>query len=734
MANARRIFLISGAAVGGGLLLGVGGIAAHLLTHDRLAVQRGAAASGSQVNLWLRITPDNHVVVLNPHTDMGQGSSTGLMQIVAEELDVDWSQIHTEQAPPDTEFSNGKVFEGFVSEMITPPAWAASLFENGFYRLGDLMKAQMTGGSSAVRFTGWDAMRKASAAARQMLITAAAAKLNVPAASLTTESGQVLHADSGRTLTYGELAADAALLASPENVVMKSAAERRLVGKSQPREDIPDKVFAKTPYGIDAEVPGMHYAAVVPSGVFGAKVTSIDNADEIKKRRGVTDVLITPESVAVVADNPWRAEQAVRAVRFTREANKNDTLSTESALQQQRDALAGDLVEGLELGEPGEAQATIKAEYLVPYLAHAALEPLSATVWQEDGKVHVIAGLQNPLMARGRVAEAAGVDFEDVVLHGQPMGGGFGRRVTFSMSGDEPLNWLVQAVQIAIDSGKPVKTIWSRETDTRSDVYRPMVLAQFEGALDDKGMPTLWRSRNYGKEMNVKAVAPPYDIANQQVMFADQPHPIPTGFWRSVEHSQHGFFVESFIDEMATAAGKDPLQFRLDSVASNSAHAAVLRKVAEMSSWRSGADAVDGQGRALGVAVVHSFGSTVAQVVEASIEGGQPRVHRVWCAVDCGIAVNPQAIEAQVQGSVNYALSAALYGKCDLKDGAVVQSNFHDYRVMQMFNAPRIEVELVKTDSPIGGVGEIGVPPLAPALCNALFVIDQKRRRTLPLV
>lgn len=733
MANARRIFLISGAAVGGGLLLGVGGIAAHLLSHDRLAVQRDAA--GSQVSLWLRISSNNEVVVLNPHTDMGQGSATGLMQIVADELDADWSQMRVEQAPPDSEYSNGKVFEGFAREMITPPPWAASLFENGFYRLGDLMQAQMTGGSSAVRFTGWDAMRKASASARQMLVNAAASRLDVPPASLATESGQVVHADSGRTLSYGELAADAALLASPKNVVLKSAADRRFVGQSQPREDIPDKVFAKTSYGIDAEVPGMHYGAVVPSGVFGAAVLSIENIDEIKKRRGVTDVLITPESVAVVADNPWRAEQAVRAVKFTRVPSQNDSLSTESALQQQRDALAGELVEGLELGEPGKAQASIKAEYLVPYLAHAALEPLNATIWQEDGKVHVIAGLQNPLMARARVAEAAGVDFDDVVLNGRPMGGGFGRRVTFSLSGDEPLNWLVQAVRIALDSGKAVKTTWSRETDIRSDVYRPMVLAQFEGALDGNGLPTLWRSRNYGKEMNVKAVAPPYEIANQQVMFADKPHPVPTGFWRSVEHSQHGFFVESFIDEMATSAGKDPLQYRIDLLANDSAHVAVLRKVAEMSAWKSRGAVVDGQGRALGVAVVHSFGSTVAQVVEASIEeNGQPRVHRVWCAVDCGIAVNPQAIEAQVQGSVNYALSAALYGKCDLKDGGVVQSNFHDYRVTQMFNAPSIEVELVQNDSPIGGVGEIGVPPLAPALCNALFAIDQKRRRVLPLV
>ncbi|MFK7859719.1 MAG: molybdopterin cofactor-binding domain-containing protein [Granulosicoccus sp.] len=733
MGITRRIFMITGATIGGGLLLGVGGLGTYLQIHDRLGVQRDGHDNdnSAQVNLWIRITPDNQIIVINPHTDMGQGSSTGLMQIVAEELDVDWAQIQVEQAPVHPAYSNGKVFEGFVREMMTPPDWVSTLFENGFYRMGDLMKMQMTGGSSAVRFTGWDAMRIAAAATRQMLIIAAAEQLDVPFNTLTTEAGTVVHGESGQSVSYGELAAAAAAMDSPSDVSFKPSDQYRYVGKSMPRVDIPAKVFANADFGIDAEVPDMKYAAIATGGVFGAQIASIENIDAIKAERGVTDVIIVPDGVAVVADNPWRAEKAVRAVQFTREPHANDSLSTETLAAGQRAALSEDLPIAMSVGTPDDIDAGIRAEYLVPYLAHATLEPMNATVWQQDDKLHIICGVQNPLLARSRVATEAGLDLDDVVLHARQMGGGFGRRVAFSTSGDEPLNWLVQAVRVALDTDKPVKTTWSRETDTRSDVYRPMVMAQFEGALGDDGKPLLWRSRSYGKEMNIKAVAPAYGIPNIAVSFADRSHPIPTGFWRSVEYSQHGFFVESFINEMANAAGTDPLQYRLSLLEENSSAAKVLEKVAEMSGWRNG---VDDQGRALGVAMVHSFGSTVAQVVEASMTPSGPRAHRVWCALDCGVAVNPQAIEAQVQGSVSYALSAALFGKCDIKDGGVVQSNFHDYKLVGMAQAPRVEVEILKSESPVGGVGEIGVPPLAPAFCNALFDVDGKHRRALPLV
>ncbi len=733
MGITRRVFMVSGVAMGGGLLLGVGGVTAHLLTHNRLDVQRDAHTDqdSSLVNLWIRITPDNQVIVINPHTDMGQGSSTGLLQIIADELDAHWSQMHIETAPATPAYSNGKVIEGFVRENVGPPEWANVLMENGFYRVGDLMNLQVTGGSSAIRYTGWQAMRKAAAAARQMLIEAASLELDVPTNSLVTEDGYVVHSSSGKKLSYGELASRAATLDSPAGVSLKEPESYRLIGQSMPRVDVPKKVIANADYSIDAAVPDMQFAAVVSSNTIGAQVKSIENSAEIALSRGVSDVLVVPGGVAVVADNPWRAETAVRRLNFTTEPHANDSLSTQSILEMQQEALAEELSVASEAGKPADEKSTVSAEYVVPYLAHATLEPMNATVWQEDGKLHVHCGVQNPLLARATVAKHAGLDLDDVVLHPHQMGGGFGRRVGFSVSGDEPLNWLIQAVRISLDSGKPVKTTWSREADIRSDVYRPMVVAQFDGALDDKGKPYLWRSRSYGKEMNIKAVKPLYRVPNMSVSFADKPHPVPIGFWRSVEHSQHGFFVESFIDELADAAKVDPLEYRLSLLDEESPAAHTLRAVARMSGWRHG---VDKQGRAMGVALVHSFGSTVAQVVEASMTPSGPRAHRVWCAVDCGTAVNPQAVEAQVQGAVNFALSAALYGKCDIKDGSVVQSNFHDYRIVGFAQAPRIEVELLELGSPMGGVGEIGVPPLAPALCNALFSIDGQRRRSLPLL
>jgi len=614
--------------------------------------------------------------------------------------------------------------------MLTPPDWLNTIFENCFFRIGDLMDMQMTGGSTAVRFTGWEAMRKAAAASRLMLLNAAAQELGVSIDTLRTVAGTVVHAASERSLSYGELAAAAALLDSPDTVTMKPADQYRYVGRSVARVDLPAKVFANSDYGIDANVPEMQFAAVATSGVFGAQVKSIDNIDEVKAARGVSHVLIVPDGVAVVADNPWRAEKAVQTVKFTREPHINDTLNTESIVISQRRALSDDLPVSLSVGYPDEMNPTITAEYLVPYLAHATLEPMNATVWQQDGKLHIVCGVQNPLLARSRAAAEAGRDLEDVILHPRQMGGGFGRRVAFSMTEDEPLNWLLQAVRIAVDTGQPVKTTWSRETDTRSDVYRPMVMAKLEGAIGDDGRPTLWRSRSYGKERNIKAVAPPYGIPNIAISFADRTHSIPTGFWRSVEHSQHGFFVESFIDELALVAGADPLLYRLSLLDENSPASRVMNKVAEMSGWHTG---VDDRGRAMGVALVHSFGSTVAQVVEASMTSSGPKAHRVWCAVDCGLAVNPQAVEAQVQGSVSYALSAALYGKCDIKNGGVVQSNFHDYRLIAMSQSPHVEVAVLQSNSPIGGVGEIGVPPLAPALCNALAMLDGERRRILPI-
>lgn len=734
MGITRRALLFSGVAVGGGLLLGVTGIGAHLATHNRLEHQRQSRAgtAGQSLNLWLRITEDNRVVLLVPHTEMGQGSQTGLGQIVAEELDIDWEQLHIELAPAEYAFANGAVFEPLVLEQFTPPAWAQTLFSNGLHRVADLMGMQVTGGSTAVRGTGWLSMRKAAAAGRAMLLEAAARRLGEPLASLQTASGHVL-SPAGERLSYGSLVAEAAALEPPAAVHFKDPADYRLIGQSVPRIDVEAKVKAQAVYGIDADVPGMKYAAVAPLGVFGAELARIENRAEVQARAGVQGVYAVSKGVAVVADNPWRAEQAVRQVSFSRQPHDNDKLDTEALEAAQRQVLAGDLKTNFERGDVALAMADagqqITAEYVVPYLAHATMEPMNATVWEQGGKMHVQCGVQNPLMARQKAAQVAGLDFEDVVLHPCTMGGGFGRRVGIGMDYD-PLDWLQQAVEIHRASGEAVKMTWSREMDMRTDVYRPLVLGQFHAGLEDDGKPRFWASRTFLRDNDAAAPRPLYDIPHQSVQFGGGAQQVPVGFWRSVEHSQHGFFVESFIDELAHAAGSDPLAYRLALLDPDGSYARVLRRVAEMAGWRPG---VDEQGRAMGVALVHSFGTTVAQVAEVSREGtGSPRVHRVWAAVDCGVAVNPQSIRAQVAGGIHFGLSAALYGQCDIKDGAVVQSNYHDYRLVKMADAPAVEVELELAQSAVGGVGEVGVPPIAPAVANALAVLGERQRR-LPL-
>jgi len=736
MGITRRGLLFSGAAVGGGLLLGVAGIAAHLATHDRVAHQRKSQSgtAGQQLNLWIRITPENNVVLLVPHTEMGQGSQTGLGQIVAEELDIDWQQLQIELAPAEVAFANGVAFEPFVREMVNPPQWATTMFQNGLHRVSDLMGMQMTGGSTAVRGTGWLSMRSAAAAGRAMLLQAAANTWAVDTASLRTQNGQVIHDASGKVASYGELVAVASALDAPSQVQFKDPENYRIIGQSVMRIDVEAKVKAEAVYGIDAEVEGMKYAAVAPVGAFGAELGSLENSDEVMQRRGVSGVYSVDKGVAVVADNPWRAEQAVRALKFTAKAHENESMSSESLLAEQRQALSGNLDSNFEQGDVSLAMADaghqVNAEYVVPYLAHATMEPMNATVWQQDSKMHVQCGVQNPLLARKKAASVAGLDIEDVVLHPCTMGGGFGRRVGLGLTND-PLDWLQQAVQLHKESGEAIKMTWSREMDIRTDVYRPMVLGQFHAGLEDDGKPRFWASRTYLKDNDIAAPRPPYNIPNIAVQYAGKAQAVPTGFWRSVEFSQHGYFVESFIDELAHAAQQDPLQYRLSLLPENSAHARTLRAVAEMAGWQPEADA---QGRAMGVSVVHSFGTTVAQIAEVSRDSaGTARVHRVWAAVDCGLPINPASIQSQVAGGIHFGLSAALYGKCDIENGAVVQSNYHDYRMVKMADAPKVEVKVMSSDESIGGIGEVGVPPIAPAVSNAFALLGERQRR-LPLI
>jgi len=731
----RRTFMVAGGVVGGGLLLGIGGITGYLALHDRRSTQQAGLAhvegDGSLVNLWIRITRDNRITLLSPHTEMGQGAQTGLLQIVADELDADWAQVDVVMAPATGEFTNGMVVRDYLLGEPVMSGWLDKLVESGMYTIADMLEMQLTGGSVSIRGTGWNGLRYHAAAARRLMVNAAAERLGVPPSELTTASARVTHATSGRSVTYGELAEAAATMSIPRGVAPKDPKDHRYVGKPMPRFDLPDKIFGTAEYGIDAEVEGMLYGAVVSSGVVGTPVTTITNADAITARRGVHSVHVVHEGVGVVADNPWRAEQAVREVRFEVAPHDHAGVTTETLLDDQRAAIEAGVDTLHHEGDPAGRLAdgsVVEAEYIVPFLAQAPMEPLNALVWREGDKVHVAVGVQAPLGSRNHVARVLDLPPDDVVLHTKTMGGGFGRRSGRS-SMPEYGNWLTHAAELHRATGKPVKLLWSREQDTRRSMYRPMVLGRLRGRIGDDGLPEAWDARVYGRMVEPEHTVPVYAIPNVYAGHVDAEPYLPWGAWRSVDASQNAFFTESFVDELARAGGRDPVETRLAMLAHRPRLANVLRTVADMAGWRRGAD---GQGRALGVAVFECFGSIVGHVAEVSLTEGAPRVHRVWSAIDCGLAINPDSVEAQIQGAIQYGLSAALYGRIDVEDGAVKQSNFHDYPIVRMADAPRTTVRIVRSDGPVGGAGEPGLPPIAPAVANALAELGVRKRR-LPL-
>jgi isoquinoline 1-oxidoreductase beta subunit len=727
----RRFFVIGGAAIGGGLALGVIGLGTHLALHDRLDVQREGNPKDTLLNLWIRVNENNTVTVLSPHTEMGQGAGTGLTQIVADELDLNWDQIKLELAPPTTEFSNGGIFEGFVGEMIgKAPPWAEHIATNAFNRLADLLNMQMTGGSGSIRFTGWQVMREAAAAARKMLINAAIDKHGA-SANITTDAGFVVDGDN--RWSYGELVEHAASLDVPENYTHRAQSDRKFIGKAMPRHDLPEKIFNETQYGIDRHVEGMRYAAIAHSGVFGADVASIDNLNEITIMRGVIAVEKMGTSVAVIADNPWRAEKAAKALKITAVDHKNSKMSSASIEAFQRKSLQAELSDAHLVGNVTSIRShsgeTISAEFWVPYLAHATMEPMNASAWMEGDKLHVAAGVQNPLYARVHAAKIANMDVGNVVFHAHSMGGGFGRRVGFSMSEDSPLLWIDEVVTLVKKHKFPIKLTWSREADTRQDVYRPAVLANFSAQLDENGKPNYWKSASYGSEGGAPASKPPYNIDNIQVQFANHPSPVPVGFWRSVENSQHAFFNESFIDILAEKAKIDPIKYRLSLLSKDDDHAKCLNAVAKLCKWKHG---VSFDGKAMGVAVQKSFGTMVATVAEVSLQNNRAQVHQVWIVTDSGVVVNPDSAIAQVEGGILFGLTAALYGRCDIENGGVKQSNFHDYPILKMAESPIVHVKLLQSDNEPGGFGEVGVPTIAPAVANALALFG-KRPTRLPI-
>jgi isoquinoline 1-oxidoreductase beta subunit len=701
----RRAFLASVAALGGALTLGF-----------RLP-SAPASETGAEINAWVVIAPDDTVTVRVAKAEMGQGAFTALPMLVAEELECDWSKVTAEFAAPHENLKRKR-------------AW------------GDMS----TGGSRTIRGSQ-EALRKAGATAREMLIAAAAAQWAVPAGECQAALGVITHVPSGRSVRFGQVAAAAATVEPPKTVTLKPPAEWKLIGRPQRRLEIADKVRGKPLYGIDVQLPGMLYAAVSQSPVFGGKLKAVD-ADAITVMRGIHKVVQLDDAVAVVADNWWRAKKALDALAITWEESRSGVASSTDIARQMAGGLAaGEGGVGRQDGDIGgglaRAARRVAADYAVPFLAHATMEPQNATAHVvhdpvRGDQVEVWAPTQNGEATLAVAAQAAGVPSHNVVVHCCMLGGGFGRR---SLNQD----FVALAVRIARQVEQPVKVLWSREEDTRHDFYRPAAMARMTAGLDDEGMPVAWRVRLTGSSVlgvfrpgQVDRHAQegfledmPYDIPHYLVDFALRSTSVPVGFWRCVNHSQNCFFKESFVDEMAHAAGQDPYLYRRK-LLRNHARAEKFLAVLDAAADRAGWKTPPRRGVFRGIALNEVYGSYSAAVVE--IAGGERlRVLRVVNAIDCGHVVNPLTVEMQIEGATVDALAAALYGEITLKNGGVEQSNFHDYRMLRMAQMPKIEPVILPTGGSWGGVGEPPVAVVAPALCNAVFAATGKRVRSLPL-
>jgi isoquinoline 1-oxidoreductase beta subunit len=736
----RRVILLGGLGATGALVVGYA-----LWPSDRLArVDKLAAKAGERfVNNWIKIANDDTVTVVVPHCDMGTGIFTALPQMAVEELDADWSKLRVEAAPPDPLFANGALAEGFIfsEQHMTRdqvPAFLRGTVDNTFRTVATYMNLQVTGGSSAIRTTGVYGMRIAGAAAREMLVKAAAARWNVSPEDCTTKANRVMHTASGKSFSYGELAAEAAAYSPSSNPKVKNRSQYSLVGKPIPRIDIPDKVNGATKYGIDTVVPGMLYAAIRISPVFGAKLLSVDTS-HIANRRGVKKIVKLDDAVVVVADRFWRARDAASALDPVFNNDACGAVTSQSIAERRLAALNGDdLKTDMKIGFGAEAvdqpgRRSYEAIYQVPYLAHAPMEPMNATALYKNETLEVWAGTQDGLGARAYCAKAAKLPLEKVTYHLLPMGGGFGRRLP------QQWNYLDYAVETAMAvPGVPVKLLFTREQDMQHDYYRPNVMSRMSAAFGAKGAPLAW-SHDYtvddgpnpaaGKGPDPQAHIP-YGIPNQEYRTTKVPTHIPTGPWRSVEASWHGFFVESFIDELAHEAKADPYAFRAALLHAKPRHLAVLQKAAEAAGW--GTPLPPGQAR--GIAMFESFESIVAHVAEIEISPeGALTVHRIVSAIDCGMAVNPDGLKAQIEGGIVFGLSAALHGAITIDKGAVAQANFPDYEMVRLAECPEIEIHIVESDAPLGGAGEPGVPPVAPAVTNAIFAATGIRIRELPI-
>lgn len=707
----RRRFLQAGGAAGAGLVLGFTlpacrkdeeppASAADEAAPPPEPATAPARADGPVVNGWLRIGTDDHVTLLVPEAEMGQGVLTAFAMIAADELGADWAKMHAEHAPLDPE------------------------------RFG----RQSTGGSTSVR-QGFEPLRRVAAQARAMLVEAAAERLGVDAARLTVADGQVRDAGSDRALSFGALATAAAGKQPPREPTLRPREEWKLIGTRQRRLDAPAKTRGEATFGLDVQVDGMVHAAIARCPIHGGALEGFDAAGA-KAVPGVTDVVEVPGGVAVVAAHTWAALEGRKKLDVRWKpgpAGAVDDATIEAELTRVVDG--GDEVR--RDGDPDRALRAapaarkLEATYRFPFLAHACMEPLGCTARVHDGGVELWVATQSPSGVARAVQEVAGVPRDRVTVHVPFLGGGFGRR---SQS-----DFVEEAVALSKKLGKTVKITWTREDDTRGGRYRPGGLARFAGAVDADGRPVAWSHRlataPIGRSAGADGTAVsgaadlPYAIPNVSVRYARPELPITTWYWRSVGHSQNGWMVEGFLDELLALGGQDPVEGRLALLGDRPRHRRVLEVAAERAGWGGAVP----EGHALGVAVCEGYGSFVAEVADVSIDGGRPRVHRVVSAIDCGDVVNPDTVEAQVEGAIAYGLSAALHQRLTFRDGRTVESNFHDYPIVRMSEMPAVETHVVRSGEALGGVGEPGLPPIAPAVGGAVRALTGRPVRSLPI-
>lgn len=708
----RRAFIGAGTIAGGGFLVGAAGFTFAPSRHS--LVPPGAAARG-QLTTWIAIAPDGAVTVLIPHCEMGQGTPTALAMMAAEELEADWDQVRVEEAPALDAYANGYIVRAMTGEYV--PAMLGRGIDYSAFKLVEWFGFQVTGGSTAVRGTGEYGLRVAGAAAKEMLVEAAAQQWGVEATACVAKASRVTHTASGRSATFGELARAAASLPVPSSPALKSPDTFTIRRTSPQRLDIPSKVDGSAQYAIDFAMPGMLYAAIEMAPVHGGTLVSVDPAPAMAMN-GVKKVVELPEAVAVVADSYWRARRALAALSPQFTDGGHGAVSTASIFA------AFDAALGAPPEVPKAAAKVVTADYRAPFLAHATMEPMVCAAKVEGGRAEVWTGVQDPLNARSTAAKALGIDAEQVTLTNFLLGGGFGRRLPFTF------DYVDLGVRVAqAMSPTPVKTIWSRENDIQHDYYRGAAMSRHAGALDARGVPLAAHS-HYTGGGNGEAVAMPYAIADQEAEEKTAKHPIRPGQWRSVLNSQHGFFKESFIDELAYAAGADPFEFRRGLLSEQPRFKAVLEKAAEIAGW--GTPLPAGEGR--GIAVCESFGTIVAEVAHVAVTpDGTLAVKHVYAAVDCGDVVHLDGALAQVEGGIVFALSAALLSEITIAEGRVVEKNFRDYPMIHIADTPAVTVAFVRSDAPLGGLGEPCVPPLAPALTNAIHAATGIRVRELPI-